>query len=57
MTPARPGDRSGAVLRKQEEDPAGPGRAICATGAQMAGDEQKHQPASTIRTGGGLTWP
>ena len=33
------------------------GRVICVAGAQMAGGEQEHQPASTIRTGGGLTWP
>ena len=33
------------------------GRVICVAGAQMADDEHKHQPASTIRTGGGPTWP
>jgi hypothetical protein len=33
------------------------GRVICVAGAQMAGHEHKHQPASTIRTGGGPTWP
>ena len=57
MTAPAPQIEAGRYRARRRKIGRARGRAICVAGAQMAGGEQEHQPASTIQTGGGPRWP